>query len=110
MNIPLTHIWQASAEPFKYCPARQPLVTQAVRWVEAVAPADVPVLIGQESHAAALAVAALKVSAAQGVIEPPEPVWPASATHAPNEIEPVVLPVPELLGQPEHGASPVMFL
>ena len=59
----------------------------------------VPELLGHAKHAAA-PVSDLKVSAAHGIgVIPFGPVYPASATHAMLDVEPVILLVVELLGQ-----------
>ena len=70
----------------------------------------VPELVGHAEHAAA-PVAVLNVAAphAEGV-PPLLPVNPAAATQAVLAVEPVLLPVPELVGQLVHAAGPVEVL
>ena len=68
LNVPAAQA--ATLEPDPVYPAA---ATQTVMAVEPVA-APVPELVGQAVQATADAVVALKVSAAQGVTEPAEPV------------------------------------
>ena len=78
----------------------------------AVEPVVVPVteLVGHAEHAAApVAVLNVSVPHAEG-LPPLLPVNPAAATQAVIAVEPVVPPVPELVGQLVHAAEPVAVL
>ena len=97
----------AGVPPFG--PVYPAAATQAELAVEPVA-APVPELVGQAVQATADAVVALNVSAAQGVTEPAEPVWPTLATQAVMAVEAVVVPVPELGGQLVQAAELIAVL
>ena len=104
LNVPAAQA--ATLEPDPVYPAA---ATQTVMAVEPVA-APVPELVGQAVQAAADAVVALNVSAAQGVTEPAEPVWPTLATQAVMAVDAVVVPVPELGGQLVQAAELIAVL
>ena len=99
LNVPAPH---AEGVP-PLLPVNPAAATQAVIAVEPVV-LPVPELVGQLVHAAEPD-ATLKVAAAQAVTELPAPVWPASATQALSAVEPVVLPVAELVGHAVHAAA-----